>query len=252
MLEDKILTQTNGYNVSDRYNVIPTMDVIQRFERYGFELQNIDRAGTRIPDKNNKQPHMIRMSSDYQLAPGLRPEVIIHNAYDGTKALNIHIGLFRFACANGIVAGSNMIAPFQVKHSNNNWETALDEFIDGYEEKHNKQKEWVMALQDRRMSLDEAYAFAEEAVKHRHSDKRIGMDVVDPLELLLVKRREDTGTDAWTRFNVIQESITQGFFRKYDSEGTIKKAKVMTNIDEIIRVNSELSNLVTEFAEIQV
>jgi len=119
----------------------------------------------------------------------------------------------------------------------------IDEFIDTYEVKYNAQVEQITHMKDRRMSLDEAYTLAEQALQFRHYDKRIENEAVDPLELLIAKRREDRGDSAWTRFNVLQESIVNGYYKKYSNDNSIKKAKILTNIDEIIRVNVELSDL---------
>lgn len=243
---EPVMTNTEGYNVSDRYNVINTMDVVQKFERFGFELSSIDAANIRNAGKEGKQKHMVRMASDFTMAGGLRPEVIIHNSYDGTQALNIRVGVFRFVCSNGLIAGTNLVPNLQVLHSNNSWEEKISEFIDGYEEKYNLQNEWVEQMQSRRMSLDEAYHMAERSLKIRHSDPRITNEAVDPLELLLVKRREDRGDNAWLRFNVMQEHLMHGEYRKYDNDGSIRKAKVLTNIDEIIRMNVELSDMFSE------
>ena len=96
------------------------------------------------------------------------------------------------------------------------------------------------------MTLDEAYYMAEQSLQIRHSDNRIINEAVDPLELLIAKRREDKGNSSWMRFNVLQESLVNGYYHKYDNEGEIRKAKIMTNIDELIRMNSELSNLFDE------
>ena len=239
----EILTQTEGYNVSDRYQAIPTMDVIQEFERYGFELSSVEEARVRSIDKQDKQQHMVRMAADYKMVGGLRPEVIIHNSYDGTKALNIRVGLFRFVCSNGIVVGENLIPNLRILHSNKHWGDILHEFIDSYEEKNRLQQEWVEHMTNTRMTLDHAYHMAELALGLRHADPRITNDAVDPLELLLVKRREDKGDDAWSRFNVMQEHMVNGEYHKYNASGDIQKAKIMTNVEELIRMNTDLSDL---------
>ena len=238
-----VLERTTGYNVSERYNVINTMDVIQQFERFGFELNSIDAGNIRNVEKAGAQKHMVRMAADFKMAGGLKPEVIIHNSYDGTKALNIRIGIFRFVCSNGLIAGHNLVPNLQILHSNNNWAEQINEFIDGYEEKHRLQEDWVREMEGRKMSLDEAYFMAEEALKIRHYDQRIINDAVDPLELLLVKRREDKGDSAWLRYNVMQEHLVQGEYKKYDNDGSLRKAKIMTNVDELVRFNVELSDL---------
>ncbi len=241
-----VMVNTDGYGVSDRYQVINTMDVVSRFEQFGFELSSVTSANTRHLDKVGKQPHMVRMAAEFDLAPGLRPEVIIHNSYDGTKALNIRVGVFRFVCSNGIIVGTNLVPNMQILHSNTHWSDLIDEFIDGYEEKNRMQGEWIETMQERKMTLDEAYYLAEQALGFRHADKRIINDAVDPLELLIAKRKEDRGRDAWSFFNRMQEHMILGEYSKYDNEGSIRKAKILTNVDEIIRVNVELSDFFTE------
>jgi len=241
--ERAVMMNTEGYNVSERYNVINTFDVVQQFERFGFELSSIDAGNVRALAKEGKGKHMVRMAADFKMAGGLKPEVIIHNSYDGTKALNIRIGIFRFVCSNGLIAGHNLVPNLQILHSNNDWADQINAFIDGYEEKHRLQEDWVREMEGRRMSLDEAYFMAEKALGIRHYDQRITNDAVDPLELLLVKRREDKGDSAWLRYNVMQEHLVQGEYRKYDADGSLRKAKIMTNVDELVRFNVELSDL---------
>jgi hypothetical protein len=243
--EKELLQQTRGFNVSERYKVIPTIEVIEEFHRYGFEVDSIVSGGTRT--RQGYQKHMIRMSVGEKLFGGeIKPQVIVHNSYDGTRALNIHVGFFRFVCENGIVAGSNIVKPLRIVHSSSSWKEELDEFIDTYDDKYREQKEFIMELKEKPMSLDEAYHLAEQAYKLRHYDSRISMDLVDPLELLIAKRREDRGDRAWHRFQVMQESLVNGYFHKYSNDGSVTKAKILTNIDEIVRFNGALSDLFSE------
>lgn len=242
-----LLMQTEGYQVSERYNVINSMDVIERFSKFGFELDTVEAAGVRSVEKAMKSSHMIKLTTGESIFGGeMKPQVIIHNSYDGTKALNIRVGMFRFVCANGIVTGHNLVPNLQILHSNNSWETMIDDFIDTYEVKYNAQIENISAMKERKMSFDEAYYLAEQAIAFRHADQRITNDAVDPLELLVAKRREDRGGDAWSRFNVLQESLINGHYRKYGNDGSIKKAKIITSIDENIRINTSLSDLFAE------
>jgi len=243
---EPVMVNTEGYNVSDRYNVINTLDVVSQFEKYGFEVTSVQAAGTRDIAKIGKQKHMVRMKSEYKMVGGLRPEVILTNSYDGTRALNIQVGLFRFVCSNGLIAGTNLVPKLQILHSNTHWEEMINEFVDTYDEKYHLQQEWVARMEETRMTLDEGYEMAKLALEIRHSDKRIINDAVDPLELLIAKRREDRGDSAWLRFNVMQESLVNGYYHKYDNQGEIRKAKIMTNVDELVRLNSDLSNIFDE------
>ncbi len=241
--DDHVLTNTEGYNVSTRYQVINTMDIINEFERFGFELASVEAGNVRDLAKVGKQKHMVRMTTGEKLFGEMRPEVIINNSYDGTKALNIRIGMFRFVCSNGMVVGHNLLPNLQILHSNRAWAETIHEFVDTYEDKYKLQKEWISHMRDAKMSLDHAYHVAEKALAIRHYDQRISNDAVDPLELLLVKRREDRGDSAWIRYNVMQEHLVNGEYKKYGNDGVAHKAKIMTNTDELIRMNVELSDL---------
>ena len=247
---DPILTQTEGYNVSKKYKPVPTQDVIEAFSKYGFELRSIEAAGTRNPEKAFKQKHMVIMSSDMRMIPGMKSEVVIYNSYDGSQSLRVYVGSFRFVCSNSMIVGNNLIKPLIVKHVGDSLEEKLNGFIDEYEDLYYKQKEWIEHMQERKMTLDEAYYLAERALNDRHYDKRIEIDVVDPLELLVAKRKEDRGDNAWLKYNIIQENIINGYFHKYDAEGSIRKAKIITNVDEIVRLNVTLSDIFDETLEV--
>ena len=239
-----ILYQTQGLNVSERYNVIPSIEVIQEFERFGWELSNVQAAGVRSMERALKQKHLIRMRREEKLFDGeVVPEVAIYNSYDGTKALEIHIAVFRFICSNGIIQGTYDFEPLKIVHTNSNWQELVHEYIDTYGQKLERQKEVISHMKDYHMTLDEAYDIVEDAIQIRHSDNRIINDVVDPLEILVAKRREDRGDRMWNRFNIVQESLVNGYYHKYKNDGGIQKAKIMTNVDEILRFNKELSNL---------
>ena len=246
-LIDELLTQTEGYNVSDKYEPIPTADIILEMERFGFETTDISLANVMKEEKQGHQRHIIRMSTDMRMfGEGIRPEVVIKNSYDRSSALEIRIGMWRMVCANGIIAGTNLIPALKIRHMGE-WQSKLHAFIDTYEEKFKMQVDWVDNMKATKMSLDDAYGIAEQALNFRHYDKRIENTAVDPLELLIAKRKEDRGDSAWERFNVIQESLMNGYYNKYNAEGKIQKAKVITNTDEIVRVNITLSDTFGEF-----
>ena len=244
MLEEILYQTSPAQTVSEKYEVIPTIEVIQEFEKFGFQIDAIESAGTRSMERALKQKHMVRMSAEEKMFGGeVVPQVIIHNSYDGSASLNIHVGIFRFVCSNGMVAGKNLIPPLRIVHKREAWRDIVGEFVDTYEERYAVQKEFILELKERPMSLDEAYHLAEMSLGFRHADPRLSNDAVDPLELLIAKRREDRGDRAWHRFNILEESLVNGYYRKYMPSGSIVKAKKLTDIDEIIRVNADLWDL---------
>ncbi len=242
----EILTQTTGFNVSDSYNVIPTQDVIVEFERFGFELQDLSLARIIREEKENKQKHLVRMSQGEKLFGEMRVDVIIQNSYDRSTALNIRIGMFRFACANGLIIGSNLMPTFRVVHSNNSWMDQIHAFIDSYEEKYKIQKAWIDNMMASTLTYDTIEELAFKAIDLRHYDKRIKNDPIDPMEINIAKRPEDRSRNAWATYNRFQENLINGYYTKVAEDGSYKKAKVLTNTDELVRVNVELADLFAE------
>jgi len=223
------------------------MEVIQEFEMHGFELASVQAAGVRSIEKALKQKHLVKLNRTEKMFNGeIQPQVAIFNSYDGTAALNIHIAVFRFICQNGIISGTYDYEPLRILHSNKSWQSLVHEYIDGYAEKLESQKESILQMKDTSVTLDEAYAYAKDAYTLRHSDARISNDLQDPLELLITRRKEDRGQSAWNVFNRVQEALSQGYFHKYDVDGSLRKAKILTNIDEIVRMNKDLSTFTHE------
>jgi hypothetical protein len=70
----ELLYQDKSLGGSEKYNVISTIDVVQRMERYGFEVTNVQSTNARTRD--GYQKHLVRMKSEYTMGPGLRPEVV--------------------------------------------------------------------------------------------------------------------------------------------------------------------------------
>ena len=241
-----VMKQTEGYNVSDRYQVINTTDVILEFERFGFELKDTSIARVAKEEKQGFQKHLVRLSTPTMLMGEVRTDIIVKNSYDRSSALTIMVGLFRFACSNGLVIGTNIMSPFKINHSRNDWQAQLHEFIDAYEEKFKLQRHWMENMQATTLDYDTVEELAYKAIDLRHIDKRIKNDAIDPMELNIARRIGDRGKSAWAVFNRFQENLMNGSYYKLNEESEIKKAKILTNTDEIVRVNMELSDIFTE------
>ncbi len=246
-LEQQVLNQTEGYEVSSRYNVIPTVDVVSAFERFGFETTNISLANVMREEKQGKQKHLVRMSTGENLFGGeVRPEVLIKNSYDGMHSLEIRVGMFRFVCANGLIVGSNLMPALKILHSNRNWMDVIEEFIDTYQDKYKAQQEWTERMKDTSLHYDEIEIITMKSLMLRHIDPRITTTAIDPMELNIARRVEDRGLDAWHTYNRVQENLMQGYY-SIVTDGSQRKAKVLTNTDEVIRTNVELADLFSEY-----
>ena len=100
-----VFTQHAAPETSNKYGFVSTLDAITILGDYGFapfaahQTQSRKRGGMPFAD------HMLRFRNVSTPQDDGRnvPELIIINGHSGKKALTIGTGIFRFACANGLL-----------------------------------------------------------------------------------------------------------------------------------------------------
>ena len=85
------------------------------------------------------------------------------------------------------------------------------------------------------------------ALATRFTESDLQYITVDIMELLKPTRKEDSGSDLWSVFNVIQEKILDGDFN-YNAGNKSRKARKIKNFSQDLKVNKELFALALEFA----
>jgi len=248
-----VFTQTEPKNgVSERYQIINTSNVIEDLvSQYDFKLDSISVGGVRVQENINKQKHLATLKYTPLETPEGVPTVVIQNSHNRSTSFVVHTGYIRFACSNGLIAGTN-IETMKVQHTAQNWNELLSGFINQYmdnvyqieeEHKYLSKKEWS--------HITKRY-FLEKASELRYSIK----DIMDINELNLIRRVEDMGNDGYKIYNRVQEALVNGLFtrrtKRTTDDGIVidnwSKAKALTDQKEIIRVNKQLRDLALECA----
>jgi hypothetical protein len=243
----KILTQTNSYNMSDKYNVISTGDLVQEFQKHGMEIDSIQNSNTRKQGKDGFQKHLVRMSYGSDQTHGIKHQIVLFNSYDGSSSLKLQFGMYRFVCSNGMVAGSDLIDPVKIMHSNQSWKDIVGEFTESFSTNLRDQQDWIDNLRTVRLSATDIEQLAYRAMKLREKDLS---KINDPMELTIAKRPEDRGHYAWEVFNRLQENLINGNYRYEASlkdETISRKKKELKDTSELLSVNTKLSDLMTRF-----
>lgn len=250
---------------SERYEYIPTLDVIKGMSNAGFMPFNATQSKTRTADKKEFTKHMIRFRqmSDMQvnaIVGNAVPEIVLVNSHDGTSAYKLMLGLWRFVCSNGMMVGSTL-STVRVKHQGdivaqvieaslllaNNAPAVLDTV-----------NQW-QALQ---LTTGEQSALASAAHVLRFADAEGHVKTpITPAQLLHIRRTADAKKDLWSTFNVIQENVIKGGLRARqeahtDAEGRyIASRRVSTRmvggIDQDVRLNKGLWTLAEEMAKLK-
>jgi len=255
-----VFTDTKAERLSDRYQSLNTSHLIPVMQDYGYfpvqAAQKRQRGAKDVIGSEHKS-HLIAFAKEGDEGDvSTRSEIIMYNSHDGTSAVKLFAGAYRFICSNGIVAGEGMqFSIYHTKKSLADFETMLRNIID--------KLPVVMQRFDaaRQVQLDasQRYELAKQAVMKRWN--LFDSDIVDaegrPVKgsfaidetirgALGVQRSEDDLSDAFTVWNRIQENVLRGNVNVKsisDKNIGIRKARPITAVSEHVRINSALFDL---------
>ena len=249
---------------SERFRAIPTIDVLNGLRKEGFFPVAARQGGSRDEGKRAFTKHMIRLRrfdnvEAYKTGDNIC-EIILKNANDGTSAYDLMAGMFRIRCLNSLVAQTSTIDSVKVRHSGN----ALDNVIEGTYRVLGEAQHLLAAPQDWgqiNVNPEAAGLLADLAHEIRFPRDEFG-NATTPIkaeQLLRPKRQDDTATDLWTRFNVIQENAIRGGLMArnpvtYDERGRAQRGRMTTTreikgIDQDVKVNKALWRIAEYFAQ---
>ena len=106
--------------VSDRYRFIPTATVVDGLRAEGWAPVWAGEQRIRLSDRQGFQKHMIRLArqDDLQRTQAERPELVLVNSHDRSSAYQLHAGIFRFVCSNGMILADSVFARISIMHVN--------------------------------------------------------------------------------------------------------------------------------------
>ena len=241
--------------MSDRYTLIPTSEVLKGLMGEGFMPVSASQQNVRIPGRENFAKHLIRLrhrdTLDQQAIVGdTVPELVILNSHDGTSSYQIHAGMFRFVCANGLVVADSLLQRHSVRHTGDIVDNVIEAAYEIVRE--------VPALMDKvqqyqGITLDqgEAEALAKAALTLRYDPEKGEHVPVQPKQLLVPRRRGDTGEDLWSRFNVVQERMLRGGVPGISKKGGRTRTREVKSIDQNVKLNKALWTLADEMAKLK-
>ena len=231
---------------SERYAHIPTIQIVDHMAELGFGVVQAQAANTKRPregaiSKAGFQPHILRFRhvDAKPVIDGTVFDILLRNAHDGTKAIDLFGGAFRFVCANGMVTYSQDCGKASIGHRGGNlWDritkavseiqhttTIAERSIDGWTRKH--------------LTFQQQIDFATAALQLRYPNNDAP---ITPWQLLNVRRPEDDKGDAWSTFNRVQENITQGGY-KGTAQGKMRTIRKIRGADSDLRLNAGLWGL---------
>ncbi len=106
--------------VSSRYAFVPTAQLVGRLRNAGWAPVSAVEQKVKLDERRGFQKHLIRFQRrDVVPVKGeYTPELRLINSHDRSSAYQLHAGLYRFICANGMFVGDgNAFERVSIRHA---------------------------------------------------------------------------------------------------------------------------------------
>src|SRR5438093_2540174 len=196
--------------VSSRYAFVPTAHLVTRLRDAGWAPLSALQQRVNLDERRGFQKHLIRFQRrDVVPVKGeYTPELCLINSHDRSSAYQLHAGLYRFICANGMfVADGSAFERVSIRHAG----CTPEEVIEAGFRILDQVPAITASVENFRacqLTGAESQAFTTAALRLRYDDVQIAP--IGPEKLLEARRYEDAGDDLWHVFNRLQESLLRG------------------------------------------
>lgn len=190
-------------NVSHRYTFVPTARIVDGLREQDWMPVAVEEQRIRNEARRGFQKHMIRFRRAEQMETldEWNVELVLLNSHERGCAYQLHAGIFRRICSNGLVISEGSFEAIRFRHSKLETDEVvrasfrLLEFVP-------KVGELVNRFRERELDFQESLDLAHHAMLLRYSNP--SESPVDAETLLKPRRDADVGTDLWTTMNRVQ------------------------------------------------
>lgn len=245
-----IFADSKSPETSEKYSLIPTWNVLEGLRNSGFQVTQAKESKCR--DENNKPfvKHMVRLRHENSMVQkDIIPEIVLFNSHNGLSSYQLHAGIYRLVCSNGLIVGNDLFCQ-RVKHQGDviaKVKESAEEIIELMPDAIEVIDKW------RSIELTEKQAaiYAESA-----SLLKWDTPLINSRDLLNRRRYEDNAKDLWTTFNRVQENLLKGGQKYYlqGNEYTHGRPRRQTtretkSVNENCRLNRALWSLTEALAK---
>lgn len=230
--------------LSDKYKLAKTSEIIKRIEGLGFTMDKFVAMKVRKKERQGYQKHRAIFTSPLLKATtdGV-PQLLLTNSHDGSSSVVLQLGFFRYVCSNGLVVGTNVIAPVRVRHSGNDFDERLIVAINFIVAQAEKLTASIERLKAKRLTSSEIMSFQREALQKRLGDVKIESFYVPSY------RKEDEEQDLFTVMNVVQENLIRGGARVIiEDENGKRTSKSVRRVNSLVS-QTEINTMLWDLAE---
>jgi hypothetical protein len=233
--------------VSERYSFLPTSSILNGMGENGWVPVRAQEQSIRTEARRGFQKHVVRFARVEHLQSWeknqVRPEVVLGTVTikDKSSAYQLHCGLFRLVCTNGMVVSDGTFQRISIKHSGFNPDSVIEasfKVLDAVPDIMNQ----VQLFQERVLTDAEQLALATGAAAYRWED--LTKAPVSPSLLLNPRRYGDGAKDLFITLNCVQENIIRGGqrnrSRRRPDGSRMPKSRAVKGLDEDMKLNKAL------------
>jgi hypothetical protein len=226
--------------LSEKYVFVPTEQIVEYFDREGWEISNVAQTG-----KGIHATHQIKFRNGQLPAVGdTLVEAIVRNSHNGMTTFSVSAGLHRLVCSNGLTVPTSVADKFNVRHSGFELDD-VKRLMDSFSKKLPLIQGSVGRMMERELNMDEKIEYVQKSAKIRWAEGSIPTDS-QLVNLLTPNRVEDDKNDLWTTFNVVQEKFVRGGFDYRTKTGRKSKLRDLKSIMAVNSINTKLWELAEE------
>ena len=231
--------------MSSRYAQFRTTDALAIAADNGY--YPVDAAQPKAKKRNPEfVKHMIVLRHESVIADGgdTVPQVLLYNSHNGRTTFRMHVGLYRFVCSNGLVAGEDLYA-FALRH-NLDAAKQVGDFLSGIIGHANDLSNVIDVWSRKQLTEGQSVGFARRAAELRWGERG---GTYEPRALLEARRDDDDGNSLWQVFNRVQEATVKGGVNGVSSnKARAVKSRPLTEIQSNIEYNRQLWNTAAALA----
>lgn len=236
--------------VSRRYAFVPTARIVDGLSTNGWVPVSVEEQRIRKECRRGFQKHLLRFRRVDQMETlaEWNVELVLINSHDAGCAYQVHAGIYRRICSNGLVLSQDSFEALRFRHAGRVAEEVVEasfrlmEFVP-------RVGELVERFRSRLMTHQEGVMLCVHGLALRYGN--VDASPIDPETLLQPRRPEDASMDLWTVLNRVQENLVRGGLSdgRRDRRGRLRGVRALRGIDSRVSLNKDLWGVAKRFAD---
>ena len=230
--------------VSGRYTFVPTARIVEGLRELNWVPVEVEEQRIPLEAKRGFRKHLIRFRRAEQMETldEWNVELVLLNSHDAASAYQLHAGIYRRICGNGLVVASDSFETIRFRHAGLDPDQVVQSSmrVVDYMPEFGKT---IQGMRERVLDARESMALAAHALRLRYP--AVIDAPIDPEMLLKAHRDEDEGVGLWNTMNRVQLNLIRGGIAdgRRDRNGRLRSLRALRGIDSKVTVNKGVWSL---------